>query len=142
MPVDETTSHLLAHDLRETVGRLIRRLRNEPGIPVGKLAVLGRLERDGPASISDLAGHEHMRPQSMAQTVHDLETSGLVSRRPDPEDRRRAYVELTDEGRRLVRSARAQKETWLAEVLDRELNRDERALLNEALALFDRIADA
>ena len=81
----ETTAHL-AHDLRETVGRVLRRLRAEPGPPIGQLAVLSRLDREGPASISDLAAADRMRPQSMAQTVRDLEDAGLVSRRPDPAD--------------------------------------------------------
>jgi DNA-binding MarR family transcriptional regulator len=104
--------------------------------------VLGRLEREGPASISDLAAQEHMRPQSMAQIVHDVETAGLVSRRPDPADRRRAFVELTDAGVELVHAARLRKETWLGEVLERELDPGERALLHDAIALLSRIADA
>jgi DNA-binding MarR family transcriptional regulator len=142
MPATEPTSYVLAHDLRETVGRVVRRLRAEPGVSVGRLAVLGRLEREGPASISDLAAQEHMRPQSMAQIVHDVETAGLVSRRPDPADRRRAFVELTDAGVELVHAARLRKETWLGEVLERELDPGERALLHDAIALLSRIADA
>src|ERR1700681_4377414 len=102
MPVREPTTALLAHELRETLGRLVRRLRAEPGPSAGRMAVLGRLDRDGPASISDLATGERMRPQSMAQTVHDLETDRLVSRRPDPADRRRAFVELTAAGLELL----------------------------------------
>src|SRR5215210_7017390 len=36
----------LAHELRETLGRLVRRLRAEPGEPpVAQLTVLGRLDR-------------------------------------------------------------------------------------------------
>ena len=142
MPVREPTSPALAHELRETIGRLVRRLRAEPGPSVGRLAVLGRLDRDGPASISDLAGRERMRPQSMAQTVHDLESAGLVSRRPDPADGRRAFIELTTGGLDLLRTTRAGRETWLTEVLERELDADERALVHEALALLSRIADA
>lgn len=142
MPVREPTSPLLAHELRETIGRLVRRLRAEPGPSVGRLAVLGRLDRDGPASISDLAGRERMRPQSMAQTVHDLESAGLVSRRPDPADGRRAFIELTAAGLDLLQTTRARRETWLTEALERELDADERALLHEALALLSRIADA
>jgi DNA-binding MarR family transcriptional regulator len=142
MPATESTSYVLAHELRETVGRVVRRLRAEPGVSVGRLAVLGRLEREGPASISDLAAQEHMRPQSMAQIVHDIETAGLVSRRPDPADRRRAFVELTDAGVELVHAARLRKETWLGEVLERELDPGERALLHDAIALLSRIADA
>ena len=132
----------MAHELRETLGRVVRRLRAEPGPSVGRLAVLGRLDRDGPASISDLAACERMRPQSMAQTVHDLETAGLVSRRPDPADGRRAFIELTAAGLDLLQTTRARRETWLTEALERELDASERALLHEALVLLSRIADA
>jgi DNA-binding MarR family transcriptional regulator len=142
VPVQETPTTLLAHELRETIGRLIRRLRAEPGPSVGRMAVLGRLDRDGPASISDLAGRERIRPQSMAQTVHDLESAGLVSRRPDPADGRRAFIELTSAGLDLLQTTRARRETWLTEALERELDADERALVHEALALLSRIADA
>ena len=142
MPVRDTASPLLAHELRETIGRFVRRLRAEPGPSVGRMAVLGRLDRDGPASISDLAGRERMRPQSMAQTVHDLESAGLVSRRPDPADGRRAFIELTTAGLDQLQTTRARRETWLTEALERELDADERALLYQALALLSWIADA
>src|SRR6476620_11942014 len=97
----------LAHELRDTVGRLVRRLRAEPGPPIPQLAVLGRLDREGPASVSDLAAAERMRPQSMAQTVRDLEDAGLVSRRPDPQDGRRSFVELTAAGLETLHATRA-----------------------------------
>ena len=142
MAIKEPPTALLAHDLRETVGRIVRRLRAEPGPSVGRLAVLGRLDRDGPSSISDLAACERMRPQSMAQIVHDLETAGLVSRRPDPSDGRRAFIELTTAGLDLLETTRARRETWLTEVLERELDAGERALVRDALALLARVADA
>ncbi len=142
MAIKEPTTTLLAHELRETLGRVVRRLRAEPGPSVGRLAVLGRLDRDGPASISALATCERMRPQSMAQTVHDLEIAGLVSRRPDPADGRRVFIELTAAGLELLHTTRARRETWLTDALERELDADERALLYEALALLARVADA
>src|SRR3954452_20259281 len=92
----------LAHELRETLGRLVRRLRAEPGPPAGQMAVLGRLDRLGPARISDLAAEQRMRPQSMAQTVRELEAAGLVAGRPDPADGRRTLLDLTPEGRRML----------------------------------------
>ena len=139
MAVEPPTTEL-AHELRETLGRVVRRLRAEPGPAVPQLTVLGRLDREGPASVSDLATSEHMRPQSMAQTVRDLEEAGLVSRRPDPDDRRRAFVELTAPGREVLRATRERRETWLTQALDRDLDAGERALLREALALLDRVA--
>jgi DNA-binding MarR family transcriptional regulator len=142
MPVRAPTTSQLAHELRETLGRVARRLRAEPGPSVGRLAVLGRLDRDGPSSISDLAARERMRPQSMAQTVHDLETAGLASRRPDPADGRRVFIELTRAGLDLLQTTRARRETWLTGVLERELDADERAVVHDALALLSRIADA
>jgi DNA-binding MarR family transcriptional regulator len=138
----QSTTAELAHDLRETVGRVIRRLRAEPGPPFGQLAVLGRLDRAGPASISDLAAADRMRPQSMAQTVHDLEEAGLVSRRPDPTDGRRSFVELTPAGLETLQTTRAQREDWLTRTLDRELDADQREALREALTLLRRVADA
>ncbi|MGI8411366.1 MAG: MarR family winged helix-turn-helix transcriptional regulator [Solirubrobacteraceae bacterium] len=138
----QSTSSALAHELRVTLGRVVRRIRAEPGPSAGRTAVLGRLDRDGPSSISDLAARERMRPQSMAQTVHDLETAGIVSRRPDPGDGRRAFVEMTAAGLELLQSTRARRETWLTETLERELDADERALLHKALALLSRVADA
>jgi DNA-binding MarR family transcriptional regulator len=142
MPVREPPTTLLAHELRETLGRVIRRLRAEPGPSVGRMAVLGRIDRDGPSSISDLATGEKMRPQSMAQTVNDLQAAGLVSRRPDPDDGRRVFIELTAHGSQLLQTTRARRETWLTEVLDSELDADERALLRAAVVLLERIADA
>jgi DNA-binding MarR family transcriptional regulator len=131
----------LAHDLRVAVGRIIRRLRAEPGPAMPQLTVLGRLDRRGPASVSELAAAERMRPQSMAQTVRDLEGAGFVTRRADPDDGRRALVELTDAGMHALRVSRAHREGWLTETLERDFDEHERELLRDAVALLERIAD-
>ena len=133
---------LLAHDLRETLGKLVRRVRLEPGPPTHIMTVLGRLDREGPAGVSDLAAAQRMRPQSMAQTVREMESAGLVSRRPDPDDGRRAFVELTAEGRKRLKAARAAREDWLAQALDRELDASERESVREALELLVRVVES
>jgi DNA-binding MarR family transcriptional regulator len=132
----------LAYELRETTGRLIRRLRAEPGPAMHVLAVLSRLDRQGPAGVSDLAAAQGMRPQSMAQTVREMESAGLVTRRPDPHDGRRQLVELTAAGREMLLASRAAREDWLAQALDTELDDRERALLRDALKLLARVAEA
>jgi DNA-binding MarR family transcriptional regulator len=133
---------LLAHELRITLGRVVRRLRAAPGPPVPVVAVLGALDRGGPQSVSDLAAAQRMRPQSMAQTVRELEAAGLVTRRSDPADGRRRFVELTPAGTAQILASRAAREDWLAETLARELDAHERARLRDALELLDRIARA
>src|SRR5882757_1303520 len=102
-----------ASELRVVLGALLRRLRAENRFPIHHGAVLGRLDRQGPASVSDLAAAEKVRPQSMAQTVGELESDGLVERRPDPDDGRRALVELTTAGRETLEDDRSRRVGWL-----------------------------
>ena len=134
-----TDSALVASDLREVLGRLIRRLRAERRFPLTQGAVLGGLDREGPQSVSDLARAERVRPQSMAQTVSDLEAAGLVERRADPSDRRRALVELTAHGRAELGADRRARQDWLAQAIERELTPSEQTVLAEAVELLRRL---
>jgi DNA-binding MarR family transcriptional regulator len=133
---------LLASDLRVELGRLVRRLRAQHRFPLAHGAILGRLDREGPMGVSDLAVVERMRPQSMAQTVGDLEDAGLVSRRPDPDDRRRQLVELTAEGRATLEGDRRDRESWLAQAIAADLAPAEQETLQRAVELLRRIAEA
>jgi DNA-binding MarR family transcriptional regulator len=137
----KTDSALMASELRVVLGRLVRRLRAEGGFPLSHAAVLGRLDREGAQSVSDLAASERVRPQSMAQTVSELESAGMVSRRPDPDDRRRALVELTEPGRERLYEDRRRRIGWLAEAIASDLSADERRALESALPLLERLAE-
>jgi DNA-binding MarR family transcriptional regulator len=50
-------------------------------------------------SVSELAKRAHVRKQTMAQAVEELEQMGYVERRPDPRDRRARLVLLTPRGK-------------------------------------------
>jgi DNA-binding MarR family transcriptional regulator len=52
--------------------------------------------------MADIASRLDVVPRSATSLVDGLETAGLVTRRPDPHDRRSVLVALTDEGRRLL----------------------------------------
>ena len=80
------------------LGGLVRRLRAERGFSLSQASVLGRLDREGTMSIGDLAVAERVRPQSMTQTIGDLEADGLIERSVDPGDGRRMLVDLTARG--------------------------------------------
>src|SRR5690349_3421548 len=131
----------MATELRVVIGRLIRRLRAEYTFPLSQAVVLARLDREGPLSVSELAAAERVRPQSMAQTVSDLEGDGLVQRRPDPDDRRRAPVRLTEAGLRALRQDRQRREGWLANAIDNEFTEAEQKTLREAIELLRRLAE-
>jgi DNA-binding MarR family transcriptional regulator len=129
-----------ASELRVVLGQLMRRLRAEHRFPIHQGAVLGRLDRQGLASVSDLAAAEKVRPQSMAQTVGELEADGLVKRRPDPDDRRRALVELTPAGRETLEEDRGRRVGWLVSAID-ELPARDQAVLTRATAIIGRLAE-
>jgi DNA-binding MarR family transcriptional regulator len=127
--------------LRVVLGRLMRRLRAEHGFSLAQGALLGRLDREGAQSVSDLAAKEKMRPQSMAQTVSDLEGEGYVERNPDPHDRRRALISLTEAGSQLIATTRQRREGWLVRAIE-ELPDEDRETVERAVVLLGHLADA
>jgi DNA-binding MarR family transcriptional regulator len=131
----------LAADLRVAVGQLVRRLRSENLFPLTQTWVLGRLDREGPGSVSDLAQVLRVRPQSMAQTVGDLEAEGMVERNPDPDDRRRALVSLTDAGQARIEADRAAREGWLVKAIE-ELPDSDRETIERSVEILNRLAEA
>jgi DNA-binding MarR family transcriptional regulator len=132
---------LVASELRVVLGQLVRRLRAEHRFSLAQGGVLGRLDREGARSTSDLATAERVRPQSMAQVVGELEADGLISRRPDPADGRRALLELTDRGRRTLEADRRQREGWLIGAIAENFSEEEQRALAEAVPLLTRLAD-
>lgn len=133
---------LVASELRVVLGQLVRRLRAEHRFSLAHGAVLGRLDREGTSSIGDLAVCERVRPQSMAQTVADLEADGLISRRPDPADGRRALLELTDTGLQTLQADRREREGWLIQALTDGFSEADQQALAEAVPLLRRLADS
>jgi DNA-binding MarR family transcriptional regulator len=131
----------LASELRMVLGQLIRRLRAEHRFSLSQGSVLGRLDREGTKSIGDLAVAERVRPQSMTQTISDLEGEGLIARRADPADGRRILVELTEQGHQTLQADRRQREGWLAHAIAEDLSPQEQRVLTQALGLLRRLAE-
>jgi DNA-binding MarR family transcriptional regulator len=141
----ETDEERLATELRVTLGRIVRRLRqaHEPGeLTLSEVSVLARLDRDGPATPSALAGCERVRPQAMGTTLAALEQRGLVTRMPDPEDGRRVSMSITEDGRQVMLDRRSASVSRLARALAETFTAEERQQVIEVLPLFDRMADA
>jgi len=63
-------------------------------------ATLAALEEFGPDSQSGLSDRTGIYRSDLVATINDLTARGLVVRAPDPADRRRNAITLTDEGRR------------------------------------------
>ena len=130
----------LASELRLVIGHLVRRLRAEHRFSLSQGSVLGRLDREGTKSIGDLAVAERVRPQSMTQTIADLEAEGLIGRHADPSDGRRILVAITEQGRETLEADRRQREGWLARAIAEDLSQEEQRTLSEAVVLLRRLS--
>jgi DNA-binding MarR family transcriptional regulator len=133
-----------ARDIRAVFSRLRRRLREVAGLgdlTPTQTSVLSRIESGVPASASDLATLERVRPQSMAATLAAVHEQGLIERQPDPADGRRQLISLTEAGREAIAGSRRQREEWLARALTDHYSQAERQTIIEALALLDRLVE-
>ena len=131
----------LAAELRIVLGRLIRRLRAEYRFGLTQASVLGRLDREGPQYIGELAAAERVRPQSMSQALDELEAEKLIERRPDAADGRRTRIALTAEGRAALEADRAARDGWLSKEIT-QFTPQEQEILHEAVRLLDRLANS
>jgi DNA-binding MarR family transcriptional regulator len=133
----------LASQLRVSLMRLARRLRNERNpdnsLGVGSISVLGLLLRHGESTVGQLAAHERVQPPSMTRTVSWLVEEGYAVRRPSETDGRSTLVEISDRGRDILLADRRRRDAWLAKQL-KDLSPEERELLREVVPLIEKLA--
>jgi DNA-binding MarR family transcriptional regulator len=142
---DDATALALASDLRALIGQFKRMFRDQASLgdmTLSQVSVLGRLHRDGPATVTNLAGAAGVRPQSMGATVSALETAGLVSGAPDPNDGRQTIWSLTPACRERIRVGRAAREDWLFHVIQKKLSAAEQRQLANGIALLKRLTES
>ena len=85
---------------------------------------------------------EHVRRQSMAETIAALRANGLVTSEPDPGDRRKTLITAIGKGRQLSATIPAAREAWLSSAVGTLLDADEQQILLKAAAIINRIADS
>jgi len=143
---DTERAAALAGELRVLVGKLKRRLREQTprlgDLTWSQVAVLGRLERDGPATVTTLARAESMRPQSMGAIVSVLEGAGFVTGSPNPTDGRQTILSVTAASREWLKASRAAREDWLSRAIQTTLAPAEREELTRAVALLHRLVES
>jgi len=133
----------IAETLRESVGLLLRRLRQLPAdgeLTLPESAALTRLDRGGPTTASALARLERISPQSIGATLAALEARGLVERHSDPRDGRRVVLSVTEAGHKTMRNRRNARTEHLARALSSGFTRPELDLLTAAAPLLERLA--
>jgi DNA-binding MarR family transcriptional regulator len=134
----------LAAELRTTLGHLKRKLRKHGGqydLTSSQIAVILRLEEDGPATVSSLARAEGMRPQSMSAVMAPLEAMGFVVGAADPNDGRKTLMSLTKACKKSIEDGRAARQDWLAQAIQQKLSSQEQKKLSSAIRLLARLTE-
>ncbi|MFJ8861367.1 MarR family winged helix-turn-helix transcriptional regulator [Streptomyces sp. NPDC102451] len=132
---------MLAEQLLRLTRRL-QRIQSRQLEPIGITPAQFRLLRttahyDGPPRMADLAERLDVVPRAVTTLVDGLEASGRVRRAPDPANRRVVRIEITEEGRAVLRSMRDARKAAAEEILA-PLTAEQREVLGGLLtALVD-----
>src|ERR1035437_5555964 len=141
---DAALASKLAAELRTTLGHLKRKLRQQSGqndFTSSQIAVILRLEKDGPATVSSLARAEGMRPQSMSAVIFPLEQMGFVAGAADPNDGRKTLISLTKTCKKWIEDGRAARQDWLTRTIQQKLSPQEQKQVSLAIHLLARLIE-
>ncbi|MET9297113.1 MarR family transcriptional regulator [Streptomyces sp. NPDC003077] len=130
---------VLAEDLRQVIGELVRAVRAVDTMPSGEAATLGHLDRGGPQTTADIAHLRGVTHQAAAKTVKELLGNGLVRAEPHPHDGRKLLLHITDPGRARLQQERSQRANRLNTAIRDTLNPDEQKRLRECVPLLARV---
>ena len=142
---DAAEALALAADIRVGFGKLKRRLRDEGGaaeVTPSQASALGQLEKLGPATVTDLARAEGVRPQSMGATIASLEAAGFIVTAPDPTDGRRTILSLSPMAIEKFSANRTAREGWLFQAIQQNLNVEEQRDLARGFALLTKLVES
>lgn len=104
----------------------------ELGLTTRMWGALNVLDAEGPTTQQFLGRCAGIDPSSMVATIDDLESRGLVERRPHPSDRRAHALHITDQGREVLGRGRQQARHAQEDLLA-PLSREESKQLHDLL---------
>ncbi len=131
----------VARKLHSAALHLMRYVRAQDvamGIGPAQSSALSVLVFGGPASLSDLARTEQVRPPTMSRVVDALVREGLVKREINKKDRRSVLISATDKGTRVMHEGRSRREQALVELL-KPLKKSDLESLRKAVEIISRI---
>ncbi|MEV0281163.1 MarR family transcriptional regulator [Streptomyces sp. NPDC050610] len=131
---------VLAEELRQSIGELVRAVRGVDTMPPGESAALGFLDRGGPLTTADLAHRRGVTHQSAAKSVKELTSGGLVRAEPHPSDGRKLLLHITDAGRARLRRERAQRAHAVNTAIHDMFSPEEQERLRDCVGLLSRLA--
>ncbi|MDI2125358.1 MarR family transcriptional regulator [Yinghuangia seranimata] len=108
------------------------------GVTLSRGKLLKVVAHRGPCRMGGIAERLGIGPRSVTEAVDALERDGLVTRTPDPADRRAVLVSITDRGAEVLRAAEEPRREAVRGMFS-TLTPDERA---ELLRLLGKVRSA
>ena len=130
-----------AREILDVVPMVFRVIRTElrkygaKEMSLPQFRTLAFVYRNEGASLSEVADHMALTLSTTSMLVDGLVVRGLISRREDPEDRRRMTLTLTRDGRARFESAREATMTYLERRLG-QLSGSERATITASMRIL------
>ena len=134
-----------AEELRNTVTRLIKKLRRES--PTGER--LSLTERSTMALLqqykallpNELAAMEMITNQSMSQVLNHLHELGYITRTVSQDDKRKINISLSKEGEETLLQFRQERNEWLAKAIITSCTPEEQVLLKQVIIPLKKLID-
>lgn len=95
-----------------------KKIERETGLTGPQLWSIKTINENSPVKVSELAGRLYLHPATVIGIIDRLEKQDLVRRRRSKDDRRVVWIELTDKGNALVKSAPEVAQGLLVEGLE------------------------
>ena len=135
----------IAYNLRDLVSRLNRNLRKQMGnweqLSIAEENVVRALLVQKEVLPSELCAQLNFSSQFISQVLNRLEKLGYISRKPSKTDKRKSLVSLSKDMLLKVEHKRKQKEDWLASVISKKYNKEQKKQIEQAIALLIQIHD-
>jgi DNA-binding MarR family transcriptional regulator len=131
-------------ELRRRVNRVIRDRTLDSwvklSLTIPQLKSLFYVSQHGKVNISGLASGIRVTPANVTGIVDRLVEQGLLTRMPDPDDRRVLWLEVTNKGKTLVNDLREGRAKEMRRILD-ELTEEELSMVAHGFNLLVRAAE-
>src|ERR1700744_1230917 len=136
----------LASALRGVVSDLQKRLRKQTysadELSLTESHTLSYLYKKGSLFPSELAELNKIKKQSMSQALNRLEELKLIKRVVSKEDKRKTAISLTPAAEKIVEKSRHERDEWLAGAMKATITEKDMRVIEVAIPLLVRIADA
>ena len=82
-----------------------KKLSAENNLTSPQILSLAAIATNGPMTLADVAKSIHLSSSTMVGIIDRLEVKGFLKRERSTEDRRQVFIEITDEGKKVIKKA-------------------------------------